>query len=63
MSSPRHGTPRQNSAEIFRAKQFSYTLGDLEKDSIKKEKAHPTYKDVNYFAFELHARKLLEKLL
>jgi hypothetical protein len=35
----------------------------LTHDSIKKEKANPTYKDVNYFAFETHARKLLEKLL
>lgn len=46
----------------FKQQNFEYTLGEQSKDSIAKVKAHPP-PGVNFFAFELDSRKLIEKLL
>lgn len=47
----------------FKPKQFNYQLGDMQTESIKKEQLKASQPDINFFAFELNARQLLEKLL
>jgi hypothetical protein len=46
----------------FKQQNFDYTLGEQSKESIAKVKAQPP-SGVNFFAFELDSRKLIEKLL
>ena len=46
----------------FRQKNFEYTFGEETKGSIKKVKAQPP-SEVNFFAFELDSRKLIDSML
>ena len=46
----------------FKPTSFSYTLGETTADTIKVVKAQPP-SEVNYFAFELESRTLIDKLL
>ena len=46
----------------FKPTSFNYTLGETTTDAIKVVKAQPP-SEVNYFAFELESRSLIDKLL
>ena len=46
---------------VFRPKSFTYGLGETTKNAVQKEQVKPT--EVNYFAFDLQVKQLIDKLL